>query len=169
MVNTNRSSVNGEKKSSTPAAATSAAPKPLFSFAETMANLTKPKEAEIVAKTEENRTPETEDEKRKRLRKEERRKLRVSFKPDDSLTEIRLFTHDPDEELGHEDSMMRDVDDIAGEGRMLKMHKDMSLLDEDEDVATGEETLAPWHEPSRKHITLFERVGHALNPSSCGV
>ena len=129
-----------------------AAPKPLFSFAETMANLTKPKEVEPSAKTEDNRPPETEDEKRKRLRKEERRKLRVSFRPDDSLTEIRLFTHDPEEELGHEDSMMRDVDDIGGEGRMLKMHKDLNMMDEEEDTAAGgEEVLAPWQLPSRKY------------------
>lgn len=126
-----------------------AAPKPLFSFAETMANLTKPKEAESVAKTEDNRPPETEEEKSKRLRKEERRKLRVSFKPDDTLTEIRLFTHDPEEEVGHEDSMMRDVDDIGGEGRMLKMHKDFDMMDEEEDSASGEEILAPWQSPSR--------------------
>ncbi len=133
--------------------------KPLFSFAETMANLTKPKEAEPVAKTEDNRPPETEEEKSKRLRKEERRKLRVSFKPDDSLTDIRLFTHDPEEEVGHEDSMMRDVDDIGGEGRMLKMHKDFDMMDEEEDGAAGEEILAPWIPPSRTYLaTTFQCV-----------
>lgn len=125
------------------------APKPLFSFAETMANLTKPKEVEPSPRNEDNRPPETEEEKRKRLRREDRRKLRVSFKPDDSLTEIRLFTHDPEEEVGHEDSMMRDVDDIGGEGRMLKMHKDLNMMDEDEDVVAGEEVLEPWIPPSR--------------------
>jgi hypothetical protein len=131
-----------------------AAPKPLFSFAETMANLTKPKEVVPSAKSEENRPLETEEEKRKRLRKEERRKLRVSFKPDDSLTEIRLFTHDPDEEVGHEDSMMRDVDDIGGEGRMLKMHKDLNMMDEEEDIAAGEEVLEPWTPPSRTCLVV---------------
>ncbi len=144
-------SIIGEKKAPTPTASMAPASKPLFSFAETMANLTKPKEAEPTTKAEDNRPPETEDEKRKRLRKEERRKLRVSFKPDESLIEIRLFTHDPEEELGHEDSMMRDVDDIGGEGRMLKMHKDLNMMDEEEDGPALEETLVPWTIPSRTY------------------
>ena len=115
-----------------------------------MANLTKPKEAPSTMKAEENLPPETEEEKKKRLRKEERRKLRVSFKPDDSLTEVRIFVHDPDEEMGHDDSMIRDVGDVGGEGRMLKMHKDLEGLDEDEDGTSTEEVLATWYTPSRK-------------------
>ena len=132
-----------------------------------MANLTKPKEVEPSAKSEDNRPPETEDEKRKRLRKEERRKLRVSFKADDSLTEIRLFTHDPEEELGHEASMMRDVDDIGGEGRMLKMHKD--LMDEEEDVPAGEEVLAPWTPPSRTYFAVTPDFRCLTKASSRGL
>ena len=131
--------------------APAAAPKPSFSFAETMANLTKPKEVVSTTKLE-NRPPETAEEKAKRLRKEERRKLRVTFKPDDSLVDIRVFVHDPEEEVGHDDSMVRDVGDIGGEGRMLKMHKDLDMMDEDEDGNTGEETLAPWRLPSCKFV-----------------
>lgn len=134
-----------------------------------MANLTKPKEVEPSAKSEDNRPPETEEEKRKRVRKEERRKLRVSFKPDDSLTEIHLFTHDPEEELGHEDSMMRDVDDIGGEGRMLKAHKDLNMMDEEEDVVSAEEVLAPWTPPSGTCFAVtLQRLDFSLMFFSCG-
>lgn len=124
------------------------APKPTFSFAETMANLTKPKEAPPTTKAEESRPPETEEEKKKRLRKEERRKLRVSFKPDDSLVEVRTFVHDPEEEMGHDDSMIRDVGDVGSEGRMLKMHKDLDGNDDDDDSGNSVEQLQPWNPPS---------------------
>lgn len=122
------------------------APKPpAFSFAETMADLSKPKE-EVSTKPVEDGPPETDEEREKRLRKEERRKLRVSWKPDEELTEVRLFTHDPDEELGHDDSMMRDVGDVGGEGRMLKLHKDLDD-DDEEDGAGCEESLHPYAMP----------------------
>ena len=63
--------------------------------------------------------------------------------------EIRTFVHDPEEEMGHDDNMIRDVGDIGSEGRMLKMHKELDTMDEDEDGATGEQTLAVWCTPSR--------------------
>ncbi|MCJ1475153.1 hypothetical protein MMC13_003813 [Lambiella insularis] len=150
---------------STPAAA---APKPAFSFAETMANLTKPKEAPPTTKTEENRPPETKEEKKKRLRKEERRKLRVSFKPDDSLTEVRTFVHDPEEEMGHDDSMIRDVGDVSSEGRMLKMHKDLDGLDDDDDGVGGEEELRPWITPSLVDFSVVEADELARNCTTRG-
>ena len=114
-----------------------------------MANLHAQKDAAPV-KAEETRKPETPEERRKRLRKEERRKLRVSFKPDDVLVQIREFVHDPEEELGHEDSQVRDVGDSRGEGQMLKMHKDLELMDEDEDYEPPEEVLPDWYIPTRK-------------------
>jgi hypothetical protein len=107
--------------------------------------LSKPKE-EASAKPVDDGPPETDEERAKRLRKEERRKLRVSWKPDEELTEVRLFTHDPDEELGHDDSMMRDVGDVGGEGRMLKLHKDLDD-DDEEDGAGREESLHPYTTP----------------------
>ena len=124
--------------------------KPAFSFAETMANLNKSK-SDVPSKSEEARPPETNEEKVKRLRKEQRRKMRVSFKADDELVEVRTFEHDPEEELGHDDSMVRDVGDSRNEGQMLKMHKDLNLMDEEEeDYEPAEELPAVWHEPSRK-------------------
>ncbi len=113
-----------------------------------MANLNKQAEAAPV-KSEETRKPETPEEKQKRLRKEQRRKLRVSFK-DDDLVQIREFVHDPDEELGHEDSQVRDVGDSRGEGQMLKMHRDLDLMDEDEDYEPPDEVLPDWFTPKGK-------------------
>ena len=118
-----------------------------------MANLTKPKEITSTIKATENLPPETEEERAKRLRKEERRKLRVTFKPQESLVEIRLFIHDPEEEMGHDDNMIRDVGDISSEGRMLKKNKEMGFenLDDDED---NEVNLAPWTVPSCRFYSL---------------
>ena len=114
-----------------------------------MADLAKQKETPP-AKSEELQKPETADEKRKRLRKEQRRSLRVSFKGDDELVSIRTFVHDPDEELGHEDSQVRDVGDSKGEGQMLKMHKDLELDDEDEyEPPEDIEIPPPWILPHR--------------------
>ena len=113
-----------------------------------MANLNKQAEAAPV-KSEETRKPETPEEKQKRLRKEQRRKLRVSFK-DDDLVQIREFVHDPEEELGHEDSQVRDVGDSRGEGQMLKMHRDLDLMDEDEDYEPPDEVLPDWFTPKGK-------------------
>ncbi|KAJ5930126.1 Zinc finger CCCH-type [Penicillium verhagenii] len=116
-----------EKKEKPPAPP----PKPAFSFGDIMADLSKPKETVVIKPTEE-RPPETEEERTKRLRKEERRRLRVSWKPDDSLTEVRLFTHDPDEELGPGDGSLRSAGDVKGEGSVLKLHKDLEELEEDD-------------------------------------
>jgi len=104
-----------------------------------MANLAKQKEAPA-AKSEEDKKPETLEEKKKRLRKEQRRKLRVTFKTDEDLVQIREFSHDPEEELGHEDSQVRDVGDSRGEGQMLKMHKELEIEDE-EDYEPPEEII----------------------------
>ena len=119
-----------------------------------MANLNKSKEKEpSPLKAEEKQAPETVEEKAKRLRKEERRKLRVTFKPDSQLVETRIFHHDVDEELGHDASMIRDVSDVGGEGRMFKQHKDMMDIDEDDETATGEENLGEYTTPTRKSTT----------------
>ncbi|KAI9739739.1 MAG: hypothetical protein M1834_006458 [Cirrosporium novae-zelandiae] len=137
-------------------------PKPVFSFTQMLANINKPKSPPPEEKTKVVAPPETEEERKKRLRKEERRKLRVTFKPDDSLTEVRIFTHDPDEEIGHEDSMMRDIDDIGGEGRMHKLHIDKDISDEEEEAGLGprEEEFKPWQDPSPID---FSRIAEQLN------
>ncbi|KAL9613061.1 MAG: hypothetical protein Q9167_002360 [Letrouitia subvulpina] len=144
---------------SKPEGTAAVASKPAFSFAATMANLNKAKE-EAPAKSEEAKPPETPEERRKRLRKEERRKLRVSFKNDENLVEVRIFEHDPEEEMGHDDSMVRDVGDINSEGRMLKMQRaqeenmrDQDMMDIDDEI---EETLGMWRSPSLVDFSVVE-------------
>ena len=92
--------------------APTAAPKSTFSFAETMKNLSKPKEEKSTPKPEKEVPKETSEEKAKRLRKESRRDLHVQFKSGDELVQVRIFHHDPEEELGHDASQVRDVADV---------------------------------------------------------
>ena len=77
---------------------------------------------------------ETPEDKEKRLRKESRRRLRVSWKSEEELVETRFFTHDPDEEMGHNDSSMKDVGDTMKEGEMLKRHKGMQDFDDEDEL-----------------------------------
>jgi len=120
-----------------------------FSFSSMMANLRKPKEEEPgTPKAEEIKIVETEVERAKRLRKEARRKLRVSWKPESALEEVRYFTHDPEEDLGHDASQTRDVDDIKSEGRMFKTLQnrimDVNEEDDDADCTIQEENIKPF-------------------------
>lgn len=131
------SSANAKSSASRLAGATSAAPKPTFSFAETMANLSKPKEEKPAPKPQKDDPEETAEEREKRLKKEKRKKLHVQFKPPEELVEIRYFTHDPQEEIDHDSSQMRDVADVGGEGRMFKQQAHMMDID-DEDEASEE-------------------------------
>jgi len=121
-----------------------------------MADLNKQKEP-APQETPESKTPETEEEREKRLRKETRRKLRVTWKPDDSLTDIRYFTHDPDEELGPGDRS-RQVGDVKGEGSVLKLHKNLDELEEDDDSSAREEQLFEYYVPSGKNQLPFNLV-----------
>ncbi|CAK3949284.1 Aspartic protease pep1 [Lecanosticta acicola] len=132
---------SGVKTSATRSAGAtgSSAPKPAFSFAETMANLAKPKEEKPKPKLEKEVPQETPEERAKRLRKEQRRKLHVQFKRDDELVSIKYFTHDPEEDIGHDSSQMRDVADVGGEGRMLKQQHHMDIDDEDDMAEESEE------------------------------
>lgn len=148
-------SAQSEKKKET---ANPPAPKPTFSFGDIMADLNKQKDPGP-AKPVEDGPPETEEERQKRLRKEARRKLRVSWKPEHSLTEVRFFTHDPEEELGPGDRPQRLAGDVKGEGQILKLHKDVDELGEEDEGGIREENLLPYHEPlgipSSKPIEIY--------------
>lgn len=122
-------------------------PKPAFSLGDIMADLDKPKDPGPVEPIE-DKPPETEEERKKRLRKEGRRRLRVSWKPDHSLTEVRFFTHDPEEELGPGDRQQRQAGDVKGEGRILKLHKDLDELGEEDEGGIKEENLIDYRELS---------------------
>lgn len=144
--------ITGSDATKPRASASSVPPKGGFSFADAMASLTKPKEPEKPTKREENLPVETKEERAKRLRKESRRKLRVTFKPEADLQEIRYFEHDPEEDFGHEDNQLHDAKDHKSEGQMLKLQHqidpdamDIDEEDEKEDIADNlpEEYVVP--------------------------
>jgi hypothetical protein len=138
-------------------------PRPTFSFGDIMADLNKQKDPESVEPAE-DQPPESEEERQRRLRKEARRKLRVMWKPDESLTEVRLFTHDPDEELGPGDRSQGEIGDIKGEGSALKLHRDLEDLEDDDDGVIREENLMDYTEPSGK-LVLTQGMGCLLTES----
>ncbi|KAF2170252.1 hypothetical protein M409DRAFT_64579 [Zasmidium cellare ATCC 36951] len=150
-----------------PAKQTSA-PKPAFSFAETMANLAKPKEEKPAAKPQKEVPPETPEEREKRLRKEKRRKLHVTFKPGDELVQIRYFTHDPQEEIGHDSSQMRDMADVGGEGRVLKQHAHMMEIDDEDDVLEEVEDLKEFTTPSLVDFSVVDEEERKRNYAPYG-
>jgi hypothetical protein len=133
--------------------------KSTFSFMDTLADMNRPKPVE--EKKVDERPPETEEERTKRLRKEERRKLRVSWAPENELTQIKLFIHDPEEEIGQADSAMRDVDDVGGEGRMLKLHKDLEDLDDEDDVRASAEEMEPYKPPTEVDFTVIDEAARS--------
>lgn len=108
----------------------------MFSLFEALNSLTRSKEDEVKAESATKVINETEEERRKRLRKEERRKLRVTFKPDDTLVEVRYIERLVDDETGRGRTNLRDAGDATQEGRMFKEHRDVSMGD-DEEVDAG--------------------------------
>lgn len=136
--------------------------KSTFSFMDTLADMSRPKQVE--QKKVDERPPETEEERKKRVRKEERRKLRVSWAPENELTQIKHFVHDPEEEIGHADNAMRDVDDVGGEGRMLKLHKELEDLDDDEDGRPHTDDLEqPYAVPTEVDFTVIDQAARATS------
>ncbi len=91
------------------------------------------KKEEVKPQKVEQFPEETPEQREKRLRKESRRRLRVSWKDDSALVETKIFTHDPDEDIGHTDSSVKDVGDTMKEGEMLKLHKGMNDLEDEDD------------------------------------
>lgn len=138
-------------------------PKPTLSFGDILADLNKPKDP-VSTKPADDRPPETEEERKRRLRKEARRKLRVSWKPDESLTETHLFTHYPEEELGPNDSMTRDLGDIKEEGRILKLHKDLDDDDNEDEDGIKEEELRIYRSLSEINFSVLvpDQAGNFL-------
>ncbi|EXJ89735.1 hypothetical protein A1O3_02802 [Capronia epimyces CBS 606.96] len=133
------------------------------SFLGLLADMEKKPEKEVKKETE--NPNETEEEKTKRLRKEARRKLRVSWKADGELVETRLFTHDPEEEVGQGDSLRRDAGDTGREGEALKMHKDMDDLEEDEDEDSFDD-FEPYTPPPEVDFSVLKDEADSLTINS---
>jgi hypothetical protein len=85
---------------------------------------------------------ETPDEKAKRLRKEARRKLRVSWKPESELVQVKIFQKDDGEDEGRETNMIRDAADDRSEGMVLKQRANVEEDDDEEDIP-----YQPWSDP----------------------
>lgn len=111
--------------------------------------ISKPKAAGRTTPEKESKVKkdETPEEKARRLRKEKRRHLRVTWKEDDALTEVRVFHRESLEDEGRASNMIRDARDDRSEGMVLKqgLQSGTQLEDEDEE---DELPYRPWFEPS---------------------
>ncbi|CCF38363.1 hypothetical protein CH063_09468, partial [Colletotrichum higginsianum] len=87
-----------------------------------------------------NDISETPEEKEKRLRKEARRKLRVSWKPESELVQVRIFHKEAAED---QDNMTKDAADDRSEGMMLKQRTYNEDDDEEDDLPQK-----PWARPT---------------------
>lgn len=123
-------------------------------------NTTRPKTPPSAPKeTKEFDRPETEEEKAKRLRKESRRKLRVSWKPEGELVDIKIFEKEDDEDEGRDSNMIRDAADDKSEGMVLKQRGRI----EDEDDDDDEIPYQPWTVPYLLDLSPLEE--HAKDKS----
>ncbi|KAK7947158.1 c-x8-c-x5-c-x3-h type zinc finger protein [Apiospora aurea] len=143
------------KKPEAPASST------LSTISGLLAEISKPK-SPPKARAEPVRAPETPEEKAKRLRKEARRKLRVQWKPEGELEQIRVFEHEAAEDEGRSSNMIQDARDNRSEGQMLKrgIREDEDEMDvddsSDEQSKTGAISLRPWTEPTATDFSAIE-------------
>lgn len=104
----------------------------------------KPPQKEPEEEPEKDETPE---EREKRLRKQSRRQLRVSWKADDELEQVRFFHKEDEEEGGFDSRMTRDAGDDKLEGMVLKQRG--MMMDEDEEEEEDDDIpYRPWLEPT---------------------
>lgn len=115
------------------------------------------KEVEVVEDAE---TPEA---KAKRLRKLERRKLRVSWKPDQDLVQVKVFQKDDDEDVGRASNMIRDAADDKSEGMMLKQRVGMDEDEDDDDVP-----YQPWLGPVETDFSALSTEARNKNYTTRG-
>ncbi|KAG5983944.1 hypothetical protein E4U55_006651 [Claviceps digitariae] len=86
---------------------------------------------------------ETPVQRAKRLRKEARRKLRVSWKPEEELVQVKIFQKDDGEDEGRDVNMLRDAADDRSEGMVLKQRANVDDDDDDDDIP-----YQPWFTPN---------------------
>ncbi|KAI3393792.1 hypothetical protein diail_3613 [Diaporthe ilicicola] len=118
--------------------------------------ISKPKAAGRTTPEKESKVKkdETPEEKARRLRKEKRRHLRVTWKEDDALTEVRIFHREILEDEGRASNMIRDARDDRSEGMVLKqgLQGGTQLEDEDEE---DELPYRPWFQPWSINFSLI--------------
>ncbi|KAI4597941.1 hypothetical protein KJ359_003748 [Pestalotiopsis sp. 9143b] len=140
-----------------------------------LAEIAKPKSPPR-QKEEPTKAPETEEERKRRLRKEARRGLRVMWKPDHELEQVRVFQHDAAEDEGRASNMVRDARDNRSEGQALKRARvnsteeqdgDAEKEDDEDEVSEDqpkETSLRPWSGPPEVEFTHIDQV----NPGQRG-
>ena len=153
---------NADKSTAKPVQRTTAAPpvKPAFNLAAELANLAKPKEEpkKPEPKPDTSRDNETPERKAKRVARLARGATGVRWKESQELVEVRYFSHDPEEELDHDASQMRDVKDVGGEGRMLKQHADMMEIDDEDESAEDDNIkFVPFTTPSQIDFSTVDQ------------
>ncbi|KFY77624.1 hypothetical protein V498_09292, partial [Pseudogymnoascus sp. VKM F-4517 (FW-2822)] len=107
-----------------------------------LADISKPKEIPKAPEAP-KRPDETPEQKARRERKESRRHLRVHFREGDSLTEVRIFTHERSEDEGRQGEMLRDAHDDRSEGMMHKQ-RFQGIADVDDEESEAEVNNKPW-------------------------
>ncbi|KAM0430619.1 hypothetical protein ACHAQK_010570 [Fusarium lateritium] len=135
---------NGTTITTTPSAS-SAASSALSGIASLLDSINAPKPESPVAPKESigPETSESPEEKAKRLRKEARRKLRVSWKPESELVQVKIFHKEDAEDEGREQNMIRDAADDRSEGMVLKQRANEEEEEDDDDVP-----YQPWMGPA---------------------
>lgn len=120
--------------------------------------ISKPKPAGRTTPEKESKVKkdETPEERARRLRKEKRRHLRVTWKEDDALTEVRVFHRESLEDEGRASNMIRDARDDKSEGMALKqgLQGGAQLEDDDEE---DELPYRPWFEPPAINFSSIPR------------
>ncbi|PNH75757.1 hypothetical protein VD0001_g1834 [Verticillium dahliae] len=100
--------------------------------------------------TKQNEVPETPEEQAKRLRKEARRKLRVTWRPESELVQVRIFHKEAAED---QDNMTRDAADDRSEGMMLKQRGNYTEDDDEDD----ELPYRPWTDPTPTDLSTIPK------------
>ena len=148
----------------------SATPSSLSGIASLLDSINTPKaEAAAAAaaattkKDQESDTNESPEQKAKRLRKEARRKLRVSWKPDDDLVQVKIFQKDDEEDEGRAINMIRDAADDHAEGMVLKQRAQVEDDEDDDDIE-----YSPWTEPNLTDFSSLPEATRTKNFSTRG-
>ncbi|EEY16006.1 conserved hypothetical protein [Verticillium alfalfae VaMs.102] len=100
--------------------------------------------------TKQSEVPETPEEQAKRLRKEARRKLRVTWRPEAELVQVRIFHKEAAED---QDNMTRDAADDRSEGMMLKQRGNYTEDDDEDD----ELPYRPWTDPTPTDLSTIPK------------
>ncbi|KAF4963753.1 hypothetical protein FSARC_8236 [Fusarium sarcochroum] len=132
------------RNGTTPISTSSSTSSALSGIASLLDSINAPKAESPVAPKESNgpETSETPEEKAKRLRKEARRKLRVTWKPESELVQVKIFQKEDAEDEGREMNMIRDAADDRSEGMVLKQRANVEEEEDDDDVP-----YQPWMGP----------------------